>query len=144
MKLRNFTDNGVTLIELMVTIVVVAIFSPMLFTAFSGLYKQYYSISQRTENVLSSIKTKRIMDIYWSEIDSVISLSSSRIVFRDYSEKQKELTIRNNDLLHGNRVITTGVLSGKFSYLEVECSEQRLLKWEIRVPGCTISGVCEK
>jgi len=141
LKQLNSTDKGVTLVELLVTIVIIAIFTPMLFDAFSGLFITSYDISRRTEATLSAITTKRIMDHHWSEIDSVVSLTPSRIAYVSIDGTHEEISVANGLLTKGSNQIADSIISGEFSYEKVDCSDKRLLIWEMYVRGIWVSGV---
>lgn len=140
MKRLNSIAKGVTLIELMVTITVVAIFAPLLYSSISNIYHKYYTVSRRTETVLEGIKIKRIMDIYWNDIDSVSSITPSQISYYDISGNVQELSLVHGQLRKGNRLISDRITAGIFSYEKVDCSPRKILVWEMEVQGVWVSG----
>jgi len=130
-----------SLVEVMVAVVIMGIISPLIYGLYTNLYKYYYTITNRTDSVLSAIVVKRQLDRYWSEIDSVLELDPESIRYLSKKGGVHEIAIRKDELFFNTKRLAKVVTDGKFFLETSSCNPEGTLVWEMKVKERWISGV---
>ena len=128
-------QSGMTLLEVSVTMVVMAIVVSLILSAYGTLFRGFRSHWTKAEDVQEMVVDKKRIDRVLASFVKVTECSPERIVGVERESRAKiELEIKDTILLLNGRKFVGRVRGGSF-LLEDDEGANRLITWELLLSG---------
>jgi len=135
--------NGVTMVELVITISVVSIFSTFIFGSYLAIYKQFKYQTTRANKVIEVVRVKKDIDQIFKDIKEITGIYKNSFEYFDSKTNTAHyISLKNNSLYLDNTLIIDKIKSFTFSISEKKTiSGDNLFIWEaVLINGYWIGG----
>lgn len=139
-------QNGYTIIELVIAILVASIVSTLVFGAYFTIYKEFKIHTGRADKVMETVVAKKRMDALFKGIKTISGSYKSTLEYSNYTDKENHtLSFRGNTLYIDNNSKVKGIKNFDYSISEKKSKTgKNLLLWETTLlNGYWIGGASE-